>query len=109
MTVVGDVLWAVLFLVVCWLQHRYLRRNAIACASEWTSRQGLAVLDWSKAHLQIYGLNPSLTFVAASPSAPLVDVKLRLRNRIFHGWQVREVAYCLPRGAFEDDTKPCAP
>ena len=62
--------------------------------------------DWSKASVQMLRTSTSVSFVASSPSEPLVDVKLRLRVVLFGGWRVDEVAYCLPRGVAEDDSRP---
>jgi len=92
---------------IYFLARRHWRKQTISCAEEWTSQQGLSVKDWSKAVVQDLKTNPCISFVASTQDAPLVDVKLRLaRTALFGRWKVGEVAYCLPRGIAEDDTRP---
>lgn len=88
--------------------HLKWRRQVISCAEAWAVERGLSVQDWSKASVQMLRTSASVAFVASSPSERVVDVKLRLRVALLGGWRVGEVAYCLPRGVAEDDSRPAS-
>lgn len=91
---------------VFYLAHRLWRRQAISCAAQWAAQRGLTVASWSDATFEMHRQHPCLIFVASTERVALLDVKLRLRIPLFGGWQVEEVAYCLPRVVAEGASGP---
>ncbi len=100
------VLWAAFLLGVWFLARHYWRAKAIACAEQWARERHLFNADWSGCTFRMHRQRPSITFVAIDSDARTVDVKLRFRIPVLGGWQVDEVAYCLPTDVREDDALP---
>ena len=101
------VLWLILFGCGVYVCHRVWRSKAISCAKLWAARQNLSVAEWSGAEFSMDRQRPTLSFNASDASGRNVDVKLRLRMPVLQlAWEVAEVAYCLPPGAYEDDSEP---
>lgn len=104
--ILGTALWATLLLGVWFLAQHYWRAKAIDCAEQWARERHLSNADWSGCTFRMHRQRPSITFVAVDSNAKAVDVKLRFRVPVFGGWQVDEVAYCLPKNVCEDDALP---
>ena len=84
--------------------HRLWRRQAVSCAERWAKSQRLWVADWSAAVFQMDRTRPSILFVATTADGDRMNVKLRLRVKLVGGYEVREVACCLPEGVAEDES-----
>lgn len=95
-----------IFAVVYFSAHRLWRRQAISCAARWVEKQGLSVADWTTAIFQMHRTAPCMSFVAATADGQRMDVKLRLGNTFFGGYEVREIACCRPQDVTEDDPQP---
>jgi len=105
--VLSNALWLILLGCGIYVCHRVWRSNAISCAKLWAAQQNLSVADWSDAKFWLDRQRPTLSFNARDAIGRDVDVKLRLRMPALQlPWEVAEVAYCLPAGAYEDDSAP---